>query len=246
MKIFKEIFARIWALWALLSFIITFALIFLPSMVCYLIPEPKGQAVFIWLARVWMRVWLGLVGCQVKVSGREYFEEGEEYIVTFNHNTLLDVPLSAPFVPGPNKTIAKKSFVKVPLFGFYYAKGSVLVDRHSEASRISSFEQMKATLRNKMHMSIYPEGTRNRTGNPLKKFYSGAFKLAVATKKSIIPCLLFNTAKAMPNNKFFYFLPAKLEMHFLPPISSKNISSEALKETVFNTMKEYYINHSKN
>ena len=246
MKIVKEIFARIWAIWAMISFIITFALIFLPSMCCYLIPEPKGQAIFITIARIWMRVWLNLVGCTVKVKGRQYFASGEQYIVTFNHNTLLDVPLSAPFVPGANKTIAKKSFTKIPLFGFYYAKGSVLVDRKSEASRVESFEKMKATLANNMHMSIYPEGTRNRSGNPLKKFYSGAFKLAVATEKSVIPCLLFNTAKAMPNNKFFYFLPASLEMHFLPPISSKSISAEELKEKVFQTMWDYYTANKKN
>jgi 1-acyl-sn-glycerol-3-phosphate acyltransferase len=42
-----------------------------------------------------------------------------------------------------------------------------------------SFEKMKAVLEKGMHMSIYPEGTRNRTAEPLKKFHDGAFKLAV-------------------------------------------------------------------
>ena len=191
-----------------------------------------------------MRVWLGLVGCPVKIKGRENFRKGETYIVVFNHNALLDVPLSCPFVPGPNKTIAKTSFAKIPLFGWYYSKGSVLVDRNSEASRRKSFDEMKNVLRTGMHMCIYPEGTRNRTTEPLKKFYDGAFKLATETNKSIIPVLIFNTKKALPINKTFYFLPYKLEMHFLPPVGVGNNNAEQMKQKVFTIMKEHYIAHN--
>ena len=244
MKLFKEIFARIWALWGIISFIITFLIVFLPSMVTYLIPDPKGTDLFIRMARAWMRVWLGLVGCPVKVKGRENFKKGETYIVVFNHNALLDVPLSCPFVPGPNKTIAKTSFAKIPLFGWYYSKGSVLVDRNSEASRRKSFDDMKNVLRTGMHMCIYPEGTRNRSAEPLKKFYDGAFKLATETNKSIIPVLIFNTKKALPINKTFYFLPHKLQMHFLPPIDTGGDNAEQLKQKVFAIMKEYYVAHN--
>lgn len=171
MRIVKEILGRVFALWALVTFLITFLIIFIPSMLCWLIPEPKGQDIFIKIARLWMNVWLSLVGCPIKVRGKENFIPGKTYIVTCNHNSLMDVPLSCPYIPGPNKTIAKSSFAKIPLFGFFYMKGSVLVDRKSETSRRQSFEKMKAVLTTGMHMSIYPEGTRNRTSEPLKKFH---------------------------------------------------------------------------
>jgi 1-acyl-sn-glycerol-3-phosphate acyltransferase len=102
-----------------------------------------------------MRVWLTLVGCPVNVRGTENFEAGKTYIVTCNHNALLDVPLSSPFIPGANQTIAKKSFVKIPLFGWYYKRGSVIVDRKSDASRRKSFEGMKAALDNGMQISFF-------------------------------------------------------------------------------------------
>jgi len=143
MKIFKEIFARIWALWGIISFITTFLIIFLPSMCAYLMKEKEGQDYFIKVSRVWMRIWLPLIGCSIKIKGRENFAKGEVYIVTCNHNALLDVPLSCPFIPGPNKTIAKDSFTKVPLFGWFYAKGAVLVNRKNDASRRKSFDTMK-------------------------------------------------------------------------------------------------------
>ncbi|OSZ79908.1 1-acyl-sn-glycerol-3-phosphate acyltransferase [Chitinophagaceae bacterium IBVUCB2] len=243
MKVIKNIFGRIWAIWGILSFVGTFLIVFIPTMTTYLIPDPKGSDIFIKMSRVWMRVWLTLVACPLKVKGRENFAPGKAYIVTCNHNSLLDIPLSCPFIPGPNKTIAKTSFTKVPLFGWFYRKGSVLVDRKSEISRRKSFEEMKRVLAMGMHMSIYPEGTRNRTKEPLKKFYDGAFKLATTTGNAVIPAVIFNTKKALPVNKSFYFIPHKLEIHFLAPIETSNLSSEELKEIVFATMQNYYLQH---
>lgn len=244
MTIIKKILGRIFAFWALISFIATFIIIFIPSMFTWLLPEPMGQGIFIKIARVWMNIWLTLVGCPIKVKGKENFAAGAAYVITCNHNSLMDVPLSCPYIPGPNKTIAKSSFAKIPLFGFFYMKGSVLVNRKSEISRIKSFDKMKNVLANGMHMSIYPEGTRNRTSEPLKRFHDGAFKLATDTGCSIIPAILFNTKKVLPLNKTFYFWPHKLEIHFLEPVKvneSKNYSE--LKEKVFVMMKEYYEKH---
>ena len=233
----KNIFGRLWALWGIISFIITFLVAFIPSMLSYLFEdEKKGQAFFIKVSRVWMNVWLALVGCPVTITGREHFTANKNYIVVFNHNALLDVPLSAPYVPGANKTIAKSSFVKVPIFGMFYKRGAVLVDRKDEDSRVKSYEKMKAVLRKGMHMCIYPEGTRNRTENPLKDFYSGAFKLAIDTKKDIMPCVIIGTKKAMPIDKFFYLIPHPLQMIFLPPVSSENKEVKNLKEEVYSKM----------
>lgn len=243
MKLLKDIFGRIWAFWGIISFIVTFLIIYIPSMITWMLPDPKGQKIFIDIARIWMNFWLRLVGCPVKIKGREYFQQGESYIVTCNHNSLMDIPLSSPFIPGANKTIAKTSFAKIPIFGFYYMKGAVLVDRKSEKSRKESFEKMKQVLKKGMHMCIYPEGTRNRTNEPLKKFYDGAFKLATDTGTSIIPAIILNTRKAVPVHKSFYFLPHKLEMHFLPPVSVENKTTEYLREEIFTIMKAYYLAH---
>ena len=239
-SLFVSIFARLWALWGLISFVVTFLIIFLPSMIAYLIPGKKGQDYFIKVSKIWMEVWLRLIGCPVIINGKGHFKEGENYVVVFNHNALLDVPLSAPYVPGGNKTIAKSSFAKVPIFGWFYTRGSVLVDRTNDASRRKSFEEMKKVLRNGMHMCLYPEGTRNRTAQPLKTFYDGAFKLAVEAKKDIIPCIITGTKKAMPIDKTFYLLPHKLTLNFFQSVPSANEDAKALKEKVFGIMYSAY------
>ena len=238
----KNILGRIWALWGLISFILTFLIILPISLIAYLFKNyKKGQDYFIGVARIWMRIWLTLIGCPLTVRGLENYKKGEQYIVTYNHNALLDVPLSAPFVGEGNKTIAKDSFSKIPVFNLYYNRGSILVNRNSERSRIKSFEEMKWALNNGMHMCIYPEGTRNRTPEPLKKFYDGAFKLSVDTGKSIMPAIIVGTKSAMPVNKTFFLWPNRLYLFYLPPVSPSGKTTAELRNEVFEIMKTAYL-----
>ncbi len=238
-NIFVVIFARIWAFWGLLSFTVTFLIIVIPALATKLIPNPKGMYWFIKVSQFWTGTWLYMIGCPMKVVGKQHFKKGSTYIITYNHNALLDVPLSAPFVPGANQTIAKDSFAKVPIFGWFYARGSVLVNRKSLTSRKKSYDLMRAALKQTFHMCIYPEGSRNKTNKPLAPFHDGAFKLAVDTQNAIMPSLIFGTREAMPIHKTFYLLPKKLEIHFLPPIEA-GTDAEALKQKVYETMWNYY------
>jgi 1-acyl-sn-glycerol-3-phosphate acyltransferase len=102
---------------------------------------------------------------------------------------------------------------------------------------------MKEILNMGMHMCIYPEGTRNKTKEPLRQFHDGAFRLAVDSGKRVMPTVIFNTEKVMPIHKTFYFWPSKVEMHFLPPISTEGKTTEAVKEEVYQIMHNYYLQH---
>ena len=213
-----------------------------PTWLLGMIKEPKRTVLFIQLSRIWMAVWLPIAGIRLIIKGKEKFKKEENYIVVFNHNSYMDAPVSAPGVPGGNKTISKIEMSKIPLFGMIYKRGSVLVDRKSEESRLKSYTYMKRVLDMGLHMCIYPEGTRNKTNQPLKEFKDGAFRLAIETKKAIIPAVLFNTKKVLPQHKMFYFWPSKIEMHFLDPVETKDITMQdvkALKEKVFGLMWNY-------
>ena len=156
----------------------------------------------------------------------------------------MDVPISTPFIPGANKTIAKAEMAKIPVFGLVYKRGSILVDRNDKNSRRNSFKKMKEVLNMGMHMCIYPEGTRNKTEKPLKEFHDGAFKLAIECETKILPALIFNTKKVLPPGKIFFFWPSKMELHFLPPVTANTSDNfEALKQTLHKMMSEYYIAH---
>ena len=240
MNILRRIFGFIWAIWGLVAFVITMLIIFIPLWLTNGQPEPKKTFSFIRIARVWMGVFLPLIGCPLRVRGREYFKNGENYVVVCNHNSLMDVPVSTPHIPGGNKTIAKAEMAKTPLFGIIYKRGSVLVDRRSENSRKDSFLKMRTVLESGLHMCIYPECTRNKTNAPLTPFHDGAFKLAIDAGKSIIPSLMFYTRTVMPADQGFYLWPHRLHFHFLPPVSPAGETVQNMKKKVFEQMEKYY------
>lgn len=240
MKLFKNIFGRIWALWGLMLFVTTMVVALLFMLPCFFLKDPQRAGLQQKVSRVWMRVFLTLIGCPLKIKNKKVFEKNKNYIIVCNHNSLMDVPVTNPFMPKPTKTIAKKSFAKVPLFGWIYQWGSVLVDRNSEKSRKQSYFDMKAVLSMGMDMVLYPEGTRNKTNQPLKKFHNGAFKLAVDTQHEILPAILLNTKKILPADKFFYLMPHTIELHFLKPTSPSGFSAEELKNKIFEEMWNYY------
>ncbi|MHA4810234.1 lysophospholipid acyltransferase family protein [Flavitalea flava] len=238
-----NVLGRIFALWAILLFVVTMLIFLIPFLLfSYSRPDPVRNKRFILYARTWMAVFLTLAGCPLRVKGRGKFAKGQTYIVVCNHNSLMDVPVSSPGIPGGNKTIAKTSFAKVPLFGMLYRTGSVLVDRNSETSRRESFNKMKETLDMGLHMCLYPEGTRNKTNDPLKSFHDGAFRLSIATGKAIIPALIFHTKMVLPSHKTFFLRPHRLAMHFLDPVMQQpGENLEGLKQRVFKIMWDYYL-----
>lgn len=236
----RDVFGRLWAVWALIVFLPSMFIAMIFYIPCFFLKEPLKAKWHRRVSQVWMTFFVYGIGCSIKISGKANFNPTENYVIVCNHNSMMDVPVTTPFMPRANKTIAKKSLSKIPVFGWIYSFGSVLVDRKNEKSRRESYMQMKRMLSIGLDMVIYPEGTRNRSKDPLKQFYDGAFKLAADCGKPVLPALLFNTKKVLPANKPFYVWPHTLHIHFLPPVASKHISASQLKDEVFNIMWDYY------
>lgn len=233
----RNILGRIFTVWGGIVFVGTMLIFLGPIWATGLLPEPKRTDWVIKFCRMWMALFFPLSGIRLTINGRSNFKKGENYVVVCNHNSLMDVPLTSPGIPGANKTIAKIEMAKIPLFGIIYKRGSVLLDRKNDESRKSSYMEMKNVLSMGMHMCIYPEGTRNKTNDPLKSFHDGAFKLSFETGKKIIPCIIRGTRAMLPLNKTFFFWPGKASMEFLAPIDPKDFEdATSLKKYVFDKM----------
>jgi 1-acyl-sn-glycerol-3-phosphate acyltransferase len=233
----RNILGRIFTVWGGLVFISTMLIFILPIWATIILSEPNRTAWVIRLCRAWMALFFPLAGIRVRITGKDKFQKGENYIVVCNHNSLMDVPLSFPGIPGANKTIAKIEMSRIPLFGIIYKRGTVLLDRTNDNSRKQCYLQMKEVLAMGMHMCIYPEGTRNKTGNPLKSFHDGAFRLSFDTEKKIIPCVIRGTGRMLPHDKSFFFWPGKVSMEFLDPIDPKSFANAGeMKQHVFDVM----------
>ncbi len=240
----KNIVARILALWTAIAFVGTMLIFLIPIWAAGIFGEPASTAWMIRFSRMWMALYFPLSLIKVKISGKENFQKGENYIVVCNHNSFMDVPLSSPGIPGANKTIAKVEMSRIPLFGIIYKRGAVLINRKDENSRKESYQKMKDVLNMGIHMCIYPEGTRNKTDQPLKSFHDGAFRLSMETGKKIIPAIIRGTKEMLPTNKTFYFWPGKISMQFLQPIDPNAFKDlDALKEYVHKIMLDAYTNY---
>lgn len=237
MNFLKNILGRIFALWAILVFAGSMLVVLIPIWLTGFRPEPQRTILVFRIFRVWMTFFFIFSGVRRTIRGKENFQKGVNYVVVCNHSSFMDVPLSSPGIPGVNKTIAKIEMSRIPLFGIAYTRGSVLVDRKSEESRTNSYLRMKEVLQMGLHMCIYPEGTRNKTSEPLQKFHDGAFRLAIESGKDVIPAIIHGTRKVLPTHKTFFFWPHPVSMTFLPAISSTGKQVRELKEEVFEIMK---------
>ncbi len=248
MKFIKNIAGTVFIIYSLVVFAITMFVVFIPIWIISKLPEPKRAKALHRVFRVWMNVYMPLVFCPVIRKGKEKFKKGEQYVVVINHNSLADIPVSSPWIPGPNKTLAKVEMSNIPLFGVIYKCGSIIVDRKKEGSRRESVLKMQETLDLGIHLCLYPEGTRNKTNAPLQPFFDGAFVTAVKAQKAIMPGIIFNTGKILPHYKKFWARPMPIHIHFLDPIPTAGLTMgdvPALKEQVHKIMENHYIAHRK-
>ena len=244
MKVIKRVLGHLFFGYAVLLFVITMLIVFIPILISTMLPEPRASKVLQPIFRVWMGTYLPLIFCPVFRKGKEHFKKGENYVVVSNHNSFADVPVTSPWIPGPNKTLAKVEITKAPIFGTIYKAGSVLVDRKSENSRRDSMLKMQQVLGMGINLCLYPEGTRNKTGKPLQPFYDGAFITAVKAQKNIIPAIIFNTGKILPHNKKAWAWPMPIRLHFLPEVSVQGLTLAdvpALKDKIHKQMEAHFI-----
>ncbi len=93
-------------------------------------------------------------------------------------------------------------------------------------------------LQEKISVILFPEGTRNRSQEPLLNFKDGAFRLAIETQLPIAVLTIFNTADFLPADAF-EMKPGTVCAIWDEPIETKGLTMEdvpALKEKVRNIL----------
>lgn len=249
MKYIKAVLGHVYFFVGMLLFVISMLIVFMPIWLLSFLNEPLRSKLLHGVFKAWMGVFMPIVGCPIIRRGKQHFKKGENYVVVINHNSLVDIPVSSPWIPGPNKTLAKSEMAKIPIFGVIYKAGSVLVNRKHEGSRRESFTKMQEMLDMGLHLCLYPEGTRNKTKMPLQQFFDGAFVTAIKSQRPIIPGLIFNTGKILPHDKKLWARPMPIYFHFLEPIPTKGMTINdvgSLKQRVHKIMEDYYVSHLNN
>lgn len=165
-------------------------------------------------------------------------------MVVANHISYLDTAMIFTTIPFMVKPLAKKDLIKIPLFGFLYKQMAILVDRTNDVSRRKSIHLLKKTLKRDSSIFIFPEGSFNETGKPLKQFYDGAFRIALQTNTPILPVIFPDTVDRFHYSSFWKWSMGKNRAVFLKAIEvdqyeMKDLSD--LKERVYQEMEKQLI-----
>jgi 1-acyl-sn-glycerol-3-phosphate acyltransferase len=201
-----------------------------------LIRTPRARKAAYHCVRIWSVCWLWLIGMPLRVSGKV---PAGRYIYVANHISYLDALLLFAAIPHHFRPLGKKEIAHIPVIGFIYKQVTILVDRSRHHSRTRSMKLMWHVLRHECSIAIFPEGTFNETGDVLKPFYDGAFRLAVNTETDIVPLLFPDTVKRWHYKHWWQFSPGINRAIFLSPIpvSGRTLADvPALKEEVYQTI----------
>ena len=222
----RYIFAPLFRIWFyianFIAIMILFPFIFLTSL------SEKTYLQFFYFERLWARIVLILCGFRWKVNWAEKPDPKGLYLICPNHTSMLDIMLTLAVFPMPYLFIGKKELTKLPLFGYFYKRTNILVDRTSYSSRKQTYELAAAKVDEGMGVCIYPEGMAPREEVTLASFKNGAFKLSASKGVTIIPAILHDCKRLLPYDNF-RGKPGLLRVDVLPFLHPKEDSSEEIE-----------------
>jgi 1-acyl-sn-glycerol-3-phosphate acyltransferase len=195
-----------------------------------------GVVFFLWIVPTWamvqfikdhrkagrftssaLKILFALIGCRVRVVGKEHMNMPGAKIYAANHTSYFDV---LPLMLGlgvPYRFVSKMEVGSMPFIGAFLDRmGHFKFDRMNPESRLRQAQVMEEFLRNGESVFIFPEGTF--TGEDgVRPFQLGAFKAAVATGAPIIPVSLAGTRRFLRDGTYVP-RPTSVTITLSPPI----------------------------
>jgi len=204
-----KIFAHIsWFLATTIIFLnLTLSIILYP-----ILPRPYARKISAWIIRL-------TTFFSTKKIGEED-PAAQMYLI--NHQSDLDIGVMETVSKKDLSWVAKKELFDVPFFGLAMSMPEdIPIERQSKTSLVRLLKNSKDRLNKGRVITMFPEGTRSRTGRMLP-FKSGAKVVADKYQLKVQPIVLVETAKCY-DIKRFYYKPSKIKVVFMDSfIADKN------------------------
>lgn len=181
-----------------------------------------------------------------KISSAKLIK-GNSYMFVANHSSIIDIMMMLAVIDHPFVFVGKKELTKIPLFGFFYKRTCIVVDRGDQKSRLQVLGEAQRRLNSGNSICIFPEG-----GVPVDKtielafFKDGAFRLAIDHEIPIVP-ITFHDNKKRFSYTFFSGSPGIMRTKVHETISTLNktqADKRGLKNQTFEIMLEELRNPS--
>ena len=163
-----------------------------------------------------------LIGIEYVVDGREYLTVEQSYLLTPNHQALIDPFIFFHVFNDPLSFVCKKEVKKIPavnsivnmIDGKYLER-----DNLRQEIKIMKSIQKDMTDKNVKYI-VFPEGTRTKNSDlSLNDFKPGAFKYTMDLGKKIYPVAIYGTKNVFDNK--CKMKKYRVRVSILPPITKE-------------------------
>ncbi|RSK41467.1 lysophospholipid acyltransferase family protein [Mangrovimonas spongiae] len=221
MKVFKY---PLWVLYRIWFYIlVALPIVVLFPVLLISISKEAWYPFFFKLARLWAKFILIGMGFRYKIDRDQIPEHKKSYMFVANHTSMTDIMLMLVSVKNPFVFVGKQELAKIPLFGFFYKRTCILVDRSSEKSRKAVFLRAQRRLKQGLSICIFPEGGVPDENVVLDDFKDGAFRLAIKHQIPVVP-LTFADNKKRFSYTFFSGSPGKMRVKIHKFLSTEGLT----------------------
>lgn len=174
-----------------------------------------------------------------KIYGKENIPQGGAILVC-NHFSAMDCAFLVNVYSKDNFFMCKKEITANKFLWFFVKRfGGIPIDRGG--TDLKSFFATVKILKNDHKLTIFAEGTRNRTGtDELQELKSGTTVLSVKTKKPIVPIMILKKPKIFRRTKIMVGKPIDLSNYYDKKLDDGVIEemNALLKDSMLSVQKE--------
>ncbi len=199
------------------------------------------------VSRIWAGFLLFCYGIRLHIKNENVLERNTTYVFVANHRSMLDIPAYALACHHTFRFLAKAELMKIPVLGYIIRKLYISVDRKNKEARVKSMENMNRSIRDGISVFICPEGTRNKTNDPLLSFHDGAFRLAISAQVPLAVLTILHSGKLLSPNQPLEMRPGTIDCVWAPVIETKGLTEKdipMLKQQVIDIMEKELLKSS--
>lgn len=171
------------------------------------------------LTHMWAKVYFPLALFKVEVDNAYELPKGPK-IFCANHFSYLDVA-TMPLINDEACFIGKSSIKKVPIFGLFFSRLHISVNRTSTRDRARALKLYKQSIGQGKSLFIFPEGGIKSVTPPLQARYKdGAFVTAIELGVPIIPVTIATNWIVLPDVGKFLVQSRGIRLKVHEPITN--------------------------
>ena len=234
----KGIQIILWTLWRIWFYILMAIpiLIMFPFLILSILSE-KGYPYFFFMARIWAKFILFGMGFYYKVESEQVVDENKSYMIVANHTSMADIMLMLAIIKNPFVFVGKQELARIPIFGFFYKRTCILVDRSDSQSRMAVFAKAQKRIESGLSVCIFPEGgVPNDESILLDNFKEGAFRLAIEHQIPVLPISFGDNKQRFPYT-FFAGSPGIMRVKIHKQVDTQgktNVDRKIIREQIRN------------